>query len=783
MITISAIAPGLVLEGLKAGLIVTEPSGYIPAYQRILADIRTGEPLDVLVRNRKVAGWLNLMAQRYGPGRIQYKSITVRSYFEEHIGITVPQVYSDQDISASGLLQLNIPASGHVSFEEYILETFFGAFLNKPGLIMRVHEILAAYEPGQWTDALNRPLVKRIYLEKFRRLQTESAGNPTALLVLQWLEKSPEVYIRNLSALKLVRSYDALIGKRVFGNIFPQLLQLNLDLRHVPLTLVGNENALFEIRTCLSQVESNENAGEALDTLLDCASGFLEDELLVAVKLLKKRWQVTIQDVKRISRKFVDLQSQPHIAQVISELELLIAVAEPSEPQENWGEEQWLDWAIKEYLPYRFWLENTSKLNDRVGEIAGKFGDWLFANYGKLLYNSKSMAWKAVLELRERLKAHSGPVLVVILDNFNLKYYSILQQQMKQQAFYEQDLQYCFSMLPTFTEVSKKCIITGSYKPFEGSYSDTVRSAWEPRLDKKVSYLPNIMELRQVTQRAADIYFLNYIPIDMVLHQPDSQTGISHRQTIQLYLSTLAQDIRAFAHRLGSDRDLMVIFTSDHGSTRIPSQTLNVLNNPFYKKHATDEHHRFLVISDQDAEKLSKETKYDCYVFKRAEYHLPENYLVARRLYRFLSTNDSVYIHGGLTPEEAIVPLAIYQPFITTPRPLKVCLIKPNKIIAGTRLDLVLEITNHNGYPIEQATLEITSANLDIQPSMVDEIPQMDRFELNMKCRCLNGADLSEDTLPIRLSYKVNNQEYEQLVTLPVVFDSMFKAKASLDDL
>ena len=442
-----------------------------------------------------------------------------------------------------------------------------------------------------------------------------------------------------------------------------------------------------------------------------------------------------------------------------------------------------MEWAVKEYLPYRFWLENTSKLDDQIGDLAGKYSDWLFAHYGDLLYNSNRMAWKAMLGLREKIKSHTGPVLVVVIDNFNLKYYQILQQQLQQQGFFEEEMQQCLSMLPTFTEVSKKCIITGHYEPFEGGYSDAVRSAWEHKLEKKVCYLANIIELRQTAERKHDVYFLNYIPIDFILHQADNHTGIAHRQSIQTYLKVLAQDIRAFANRLGADRDLMVVFTSDHGSTRIPSQTINVLKDVFYKKNAMDEHHRYMVISDEDATKLSKQVEYDCYLFKRSQYHLPQNYLVARRLYRFLQTNDSAYIHGGLTPEETIIPLAIYQPLMTSPHPLVVNIIRPTKFIAGTRFELVLEITNRNGYPVEQLSVEVVSANLDAVPALIEEISQLQRKELSIKIRCLSSADLNENEVNIRLNFKFNNQEHEQIAVLPVKYDSLVKSKSNLDDL
>jgi hypothetical protein len=784
VIYITAISADLDIGDQSADLVISHPAEYYAAYDHILRSIYSGNNLQVHVRHKRVAGWLNVMAQRYGSEIISFTSLTVRSYLEGHIGIAIPSQYTEADIKASGLLQLNIPASTQTSFEDYILEIFFGSFFNKPEMASRVNEILAAYDVEQWHAALRRPIVKKILQERFRKLKAESNGKPAVLQLLEWLEKSPEVYIRNLSGLKLLRYYDVSLGKRMLGSTYNELIQLNLDLHRIPVITRENEDVLTEIRLYLKQVTSKDDATRAFEEILEHASGFLEEELRAAIKVLgDKKEGITLPDIKRVVRKFSYLQNHPHIAQELSDLELLISVPVPPEPEDSWPLDKWMEWAVEKYLPYRFWLENTSRLDDQIGDLAGKYADWLFDHYGELLYNSSRMTWKAMLELREKLKSHTGPVLVVVLDNFNLKYYPLLRQQLQQQGFFEKQMQACLSMLPTFTEVSKKCIITGHYEPFQGSYADAVRSTWEPKLEKRVCYLANIHELRQMTERHHDIYFLNYIPIDYVLHQSDSHTGIAHRQSIQAYLEVLTQDIRAFANRIGADRDLMVIFTSDHGSTRIPSTTVNVLQGALYKKNAIDEHHRFMAISDEDAAKLSKQVEYDCYLFKRTQYHLPQNYLVARRLYRFRPTNDSIYIHGGLTPEETIIPLAVYQPFITAPHPLGIKIISPTTIMAGTRFDLVLEITNRNSYPVEDLLVEIASANLDAAPIMIDEIPQLQRQEHSIKARCVSGADLSEVSLIIRMSFKFNKQGHEQPAVVPVKYDTLLKAKSSLDDL
>jgi len=87
-----------------------------------------------------------------------------------------------------------------------------------------VGEILADFDSEQWQAALNRPLVKDIYQKRVRQLRKDlqAAGEVAESQILDWLDASPELLLRNLAALKLLSSYPEKLGKRVLGNNFPR---------------------------------------------------------------------------------------------------------------------------------------------------------------------------------------------------------------------------------------------------------------------------------------------------------------------------------------------------------------------------------------------------------------------------------------------------------------------------------------------------------------------------------------------------------------------------------
>jgi hypothetical protein len=769
-----------------ADLILSDVNQYVSGYDRIIRAIHSQEDLNVLVTNKQVGKWLIILQRRNGTSSVIVEEISLKLQLSKQIGIPVPETITDQQIKDSGLLDLSIPASSNISFEEYLLEVFFGSFLVSEGGMKRIGEVVTSYEPDQWEAALKRPLVRELYLKRLREIreQLTTENRIGEICLLDWLEESPLMLIQNLSALRMVTGYPEIIGRRLFGSSYSEIRSLKLDYRKVPIILKGNDKVLDEIRVFISK-QSDLNSMEEMNQLIDQMSGLLEIEFSTIYQILQKG-QLIIDPtlVERIRSKFRPIQEIPYVSQVLEELDLLITRPQPSAPKLNWTEEEWVSWAVESYLPYRFWLENTGQLNDEIAEFAGYFGDWLYQNYGSLKYHSERMAWKWILNLSNQWKQMDNPVLVVVVDNLNVKFYPDLRHQLQIQGFYEQQMDYCFSMLPSCTEVSKKCVITGHYQPFqETSYKNQVEKTWDIRLKKKILYISNIGEFRGISKREHDIYFLNYLPLDITLHQDDNQTGISHPLAIRNYLTSLSQDIRAFADRIGAGRDLTVVIVSDHGSTRIPKGTINVINGDFYGKRADDEHHRYIAISDDEIKKLPDNYKFDCYLLNREVMELETNYLVARRLYRFLPTNENVYIHGGLTPEETLIPLAVYLPVILSPKPLVINISGSNKIYVGTKFDLQVEVTNLNNYSCDDCQIELIDANLEAAKVKLGNIGKLIRLPAIVPARCIRNAESGLRKLHVRITYEFLGQPCVNDTMIPIEIIEPAKPKFDLDNL
>lgn len=786
MIKLTILDLSLDIHVPDADLILNDNDQYVSGYDRIVSAIHAQKDLHVVTTNNQVGKWLSILQRRYGKEVITIEEINIRKQLAIQIGISIPESITDQQIKESFLLDLSIPASANVTFEEYLLEVFFGNFLISDGGLKRIGDFIANYETDQWDAALNRPIVRELYLKRLRelRVQLDSEKRNGEKVLLGWLEEAPQVLIRNLSAMKMLNGYPEAIGKRLFGTAFLHLRESKLDYRKVPILLRGNERVLDEIRVYLSG-KNTPGTVEEINQLIDQMSGLLEIEFNTIYQILQKgQLYIDAALVEKIRVKFKPIQEIPNVSQILNALDLLITRPQPVQPQSNWTEEEWVHWAVESYLPYRFWLENTGQLNDEIAEFASCYSDWLNSNYGSLKYHSKRMAWKWLLDLSNTWKQLESPVLVVMADNLNAKFYPDLLHQLQVQGFYEQQMDYCFSMLPSCTEVSKKCIITGHYQPFkETSYKNQVESTWKARLQKKVLYVGSIGEFRAISAREHDIYFLNYLPLDITLHQDENQTGLSHPQAIRNYLVSLSQDIRAFAERIGAERDLTVVIISDHGSTLIPKGTINVIQGDYYRKRADDEHHRYISISDEEIKKLPENYKYDCYLLKREILELETNYLVARRLYRFLPTDENAYIHGGLTPEETLIPSAVYRPVIVSPKQLAITITGGNKIYVGTKFDLFLEITNLNNYSCDECQIEIMDVNLETSKLKLGSLEKLVRLPVAIPSRCVRNAETGLRKLHIRLTYEFLRQPCKNDIMVPIEIIEPAKPKFDLDNL
>ena len=477
---------------------------------------------------------------------------------------------------------------------------------------------------------------------------------------------------------------------------------------------------------------------------------------------------------------------RPYLDQALADLDLLVMKPEPPppnpEPDHPWSDEDWLNWAVDHYLPFRFWLEEIGELSGKIVEYANAYADWLYQRYPAMRLSSPNMVYQA-LPLMKHYMTEDQPTLIVVIDNFNAKFTYDLIRYMQLEGFYSKETRYFISMLPSCTEISKKSLLLGQPEPFPGTaYGKDVEETWEKALNgRPVRYLPHIGALRAIKDREHDVYFLNYLPIDIAFHQDEEQVGISHAQSARNYLRALAGDIRAFAERIGAEMDLVTIIISDHGSTRIPSSAPNIIDSKFFAGRVKDKHHRYVSISDTELEQLPDNIQSQCYFFERVRFGLEENYLSAREYYRFLPTNVNTYIHGGLSPEETLVPVILLTPLTVSPKPLHIHL-RSNEFYYERKSEIQIEIVNTNTYACEHLQIDTRNTNIDAPIISMDRIDPLSQEVINLEGRFRRSFGKNEK-LHIQITYNFLEQPQQQEVELDVIIKSMMEQAFDLSEL
>jgi len=759
-------------------MLIEEIKDYVPSYSAIQTAIHTNKQTTVVVRHKTCGNWLKRALQKYTDKAIAWSICTPRQVIESDWGVSVPTSVSDAEIIRSGLLDYDIRAKENQSFADILLEYFFCPQLGYAQFPQnQLVDVLNAYDASEWEKSKDIPLVRRLYEKRLRQWLGKAQSEEERWLIELYRENPASLY-QLLTTYKVIRGYPTNVQHRVLSDAYNILAFLTPDVEQLPIKESGLKEAIDEIEIYLRSRTHPEMLIDEFTEIVESVSGGLLIEFnLIQEMLHSLSIPVTQEIISAVQTKFRPLQDR--IPSELLALSNLVQPTHPKEPQSAWTVDEWLSWAVREYLPYHFWLEEGNAVDEEIAEYAQMYGDWLYDNHLQLRHHYDYILYKAFINAQREL-TQSEYALVVVIDNLTLKFFEILEALLQSHGYSSTLKKHYLTLLPSETNVCKRGLLSGQPSNQDihaRGYADIITQEWSGFFgDKKVKYVPSLGELTNLPSLDSNIYFLNYRPIDEVLHQSAEDIGQNHTELIRQFLSGLVSSIDEFAKKFEIDDQLLLCICSDHGSTKIPQQMPNPIDVKFFHERCQHETHRFIQLSDAEFSNLAENHRYQCYFLDKNTFGNDANYLIAKGYYRFKQTEKSFYVHGGCTPEETIVPFALFKKSSIHLEKPRLSLFD-NVFRYAVKSIIKLDIVNPNEYPLENVSLTIQQPDITYDEVLLAEIPAKQVITQKISCRFTRTAEKIEKlALTIHFQYRRQEQafDYEFPIMMKAMMESGF---------
>ncbi len=450
-----------------------------------------------------------------------------------------------------------------------------------------------------------------------------------------------------------------------------------------------------------------------------------------------------------------------------------------------------LDQAVKYYLPYKFWSDATKIINSDIVDWGRNFSGYILNKYEQVSYNYDFFTYRFIHNYIEKIK-ETKLSIILVLDNFNFKFFNILQDHFKSQNIIlanEPDQYLC--NLPTITSVGKISIYAGKRDKLDSStlnYENVIKESWHSYFpEHNLKYFHSKLgELIDYTVSGKEIIFINYLEVDEELHNSSNKTLIEHKKIIDFKLKELTNHIVKFIKKNRCEEDFKLFFISDHGSSLLNKEYPNEIDLPYFKDFLknTDHKpgHRYIRVDENrfDSLKSNKNIADSIFPLNSANSGDGNNYIIARSYNRFETTDDFSYVHGGALPEEIIVPGGYFS-YSTVEHSTLIVQLAKNEFRYLVLDNFELRIANPNDKLVEISCLEIFENNIP-KMKIYDNYAIEEKSEIIIK-NSIKISSKNLDNLTFTITYKIGGTPFTQTFDLPVKIKSMVSGGLDLENL
>ena len=429
-----------------------------------------------------------------------------------------------------------------------------------------------------------------------------------------------------------------------------------------------------------------------------------------------------------------------------------------------------LKWFQEAYFPYRSWHhfinhDRDEEAKARILELGRQFAHWYLPAYRRALTGSdmrRLLSFHRMSKLRSQQQNTKAITLVLMMDGLHWgdaeKFRNKLGEKTKRLTLVQQgkpsDIA-AFGIIPTVTEISKDAI----FKGVPPKYAEERQPLGEIIQDRK---LP-IERLNQA--KPGSIFFWRLRDPDFTYHQRNTADALSTE--IDSRLDEIAEKLGDLVEGVSAHLELRVIVTTDHGRFLGTSErSIQVPDG--MKSHGRAAWGDALVEFPEEGFIFDDEIAYLC---GDSFYLSSQAAAVSIGDKSFLSNDGSRgqerYPHGGLFPEEVIVPWFEYMRDFQEP---DIRISMTGEAMAGREGVISVQVNNISDLPIAIAGFDfivediIKSVNTDQQIQALSkhqfnvdfsqwpDQETLDKLEVKAKILLPNGIALE---IPVEASFKV----------------------------
>ena len=778
-------------------LLVERDEDYVWACQELSPRGSSRAGLRVWVRSKNHFAWLRNFTKQIGCPS-SFKEKTARLVLAEQWNVRVPNWLTDPDVLEQNLLKIEVDSQKEqTSFTNRLLIHLLGpAFrsdmLNTTNLVDVIKALVsddakAAFKQypalyrcletkcGKWAEGSNETWVKDISNRLY-----ENAGK-----IWQWLSLwaclhgYPEKLLEYVLAPEQVLFVRKIPAEAIYD---------------LPLEPTSREQMLTQIELFFEEIRKQVASSDEFQKVVGWTSGRLFQEYHFISRILKGNlFSPTKEDVQKMQAKF---RSCPGVSEnKLNSLHYCVMPSCPTllGPEEEWSSVEWIRWTTEEYAPYRTWQVHNGHYDEELEKTVARFSEWFIEEYTSV-HKDSNLSLIHYLRILSSSGSEDELSIILLIDCLPLTFVSLLDDALRNVGFSRHDLHYRFAALPTITEYNKPVLLSGEWQNdavnYEAILKSRAKTEWN---NKQVVCLNNLKAMSEMAApQEATIVFLNFLGGDELLHSDVESINTSYEEELHRLFARMAESVNRLSKEwVGPREHFSVYVVTDHGACRILKEETRSFDSKVVNKLFPDEKHRFAAVDEKQVDDIPDNLWAFGHRFKQPFvsddkiFFLPKGHNTVRQ-----SGRAKGYLHGGVTPEEVIVPTAIYKLVKTawkTPaaRFLNLELIEETgraKFYIQRVVTLKVEIQNPNAIDIRILRASVTSPETDLKSCEVAAIPAGSVKTLQMSCY-FEPAALGKKSLEIEIAYEVSGEQHTLSLMLECEFKSAMVGGFNLRDL